>query len=540
MHTHDFRGRRRRLLKLENLESRWLLDAGELDLTFGTNGVVISSDIGSAEASSIQGMILQPDGKILVDGFRTTTTDDLVVLRYNADGSPDLSFDGDGKVVGDYASNLADSRPFAIGLQDDGKVLVSGRSPFAITLMRLNADGSRDTSFSGDGTTTPISLDNAGSRTVAVQDDGTVIVAGFHSILRFTSVGNMLDLTRPTYNVFNAVKQSDGKILYSGYLTDGETGGFILARYNANGKPDTTFSGDGIVVTNTLNLAAGKGIAIQSDGKIVMVGTSLAGSERNFAIVRYNPDGSLDSSFSDDGIATLNLSNGDDDDARSVAIQDNGQIVVAGISGTPARTTIVRYNADGSLDTSFGAAGIVKLDFGSGNANENCFNVAVQAGNKIVVQSHLPNSTQLALARLIASDSLISDILDVSPDPRATGVEAVDVVFSEPIDPATFTAADVTLTRNGGSNLINAGVTITALDGDTYRIGGLAGLTAASGDLRIAKSSVRESTRQRESQVPEVALNHLRLMLRCRALSTLLMFRPIIAPGEKRRFRQSM
>jgi len=181
--------------------------------------------------------------------------------------------------------------------------------------------------------------------------------------------------------------QADGKIVAVGYgaAVGSDTWDFAVVRYNTNGSLDSSFGNNGIVRTPVGNSHDDAySVAIQADGKIVAVGRSCNGVGRdgcsagsNFAVVRYNPNGSLDTIFNGTGkvITPINASS----IARSVAIQADGKIVVAGdSSGSSGGFTLVRYNTNGSLDTSFDNDGIVTTGVGG------AFAVAIEADGKIV------------------------------------------------------------------------------------------------------------------------------------------------------------
>jgi uncharacterized delta-60 repeat protein len=194
--------------------------------------------------------------------------------------------------------------------------------------------------------------------------------------------------------------QSDGKIVAAGYSNPGSNYDFTLARYNTDGTLDTNFDSDGKVTT-----AIGSGtdqafsVAIQSDGKIVAAGYSNNGSNDDFALVRYNTDGSLDTSFDSDGKVTTAIG-GSDDRAHSVAIQSDGKIVVAGHSdnGSNEDFALVRYNTDGTLDTSFDSDGKVTTAIGS--ASDFARSVAIQSDGKIVAAGRSTGSNDdFALVR---------------------------------------------------------------------------------------------------------------------------------------------
>ena len=158
-------------------------------------------------------------------------------------------------------------------------------------------------------------------------------------------------------------------------------GNFALARYNSDGSLDTTFDGDGFVTTAIDSGFKDKALAIQSDGKIVAVGVELVGADQNFALIRYNSTGTLDAAFDGDGIVTTDF--GPSSGAADVAIQADGKIVGAGfvIDAGVHKFAVARYNSNGSLDTTFGTGGLVTTAVGS---LAEAAAVAIQADGKIV------------------------------------------------------------------------------------------------------------------------------------------------------------
>src|SRR5207245_5340246 len=140
---------------------------------------------------------------------------------------------------------------------------------------------------------------------------------------------------------------------------------FALARYNADGTLDPSFGGGGRVLTNFAGRDEASALALQSDGKIVVAGFSGAGGRQDFAVARYNPDGSLDPSFGSGGRVLTDF--GGDDEAAALALQSDGKIVVTGFSFSDAGGSdiaLARSNPDGTLDASFGSGGRVLTDFG--------------------------------------------------------------------------------------------------------------------------------------------------------------------------------
>ena len=187
---------------------------------------------------------------------------------------------------------------------------------------------------------------------------------------------------------FSVAIQSDSKIVVAGPSHNGSYYDFALVRYNADGSLDTTFDVDGKAITHVGSSwydDYAESVAIQSDGKIVVAGTARVFMD-DFAVVRFNSDGSLDTSFDPvehDGKVITDI-NDSSDKGYSVAIQSDGKIVVAGDSfnGSDDDFAVVRYNVDGSLDTGFDNDG--KLVTPIGSSSEEAQSVAIQSDGMIV------------------------------------------------------------------------------------------------------------------------------------------------------------
>lgn len=236
---------------------------GDLDPAFGGGDGMVTTDLGGSEAAA--DMVVQPDGKIVaVGGDATDFFGNFAAVRYNADGSPDPTFGDGGKVSTDIAGGSDTAN--GVALQADGKIVVVGTSENLeggvawFTVVRYNPDGSLDTTFDGDGKEV---TDFGGGGA----DQGSDVAV-----------------------------QADGKIVAGG----GVGGVFALARYNAlDGSLDTAFGGDGKVFTDFGGLQEGStayGLALQADGKVIAAGDTTEGLVRDFALARYNSDGSADTS----------------------------------------------------------------------------------------------------------------------------------------------------------------------------------------------------------------------------------------------------
>lgn len=382
---------------------------GDLDPAFGTSGIIMTALEGSAEAQDI---VVQSDGKILVAGSMLTTNNNIyfVLVRYNADGFLDTTFSDDGIVVTpingtyDYGESVA--------VQSDGKILVAGDSfnassfAYEFALARYNTNGTLDTSFSGDGlVTTPIDGKWGGGRSVAVQDDGKILVTGYsgingtnHIVLMRYNMNGSLDTSFSGDGIVNTyigtsaagqevVVQSDGKILVAGYahknINDSD---FALVRFNTDGTLDASFSDDGLVTTSIGTAHDyGRSLAVQSDGKILVAGRYYIGNDYYFALVRYNTNGTMDTSFSDDGIFATDFDDTKMAWGKSIAIHSDGRILMAGRSfnGSNDDFALVRINTNGTLDTSFSIDG--KVTTSIGNSSDWAEGIAVQSDGNIIL-----------------------------------------------------------------------------------------------------------------------------------------------------------
>jgi uncharacterized delta-60 repeat protein len=285
-----------------------------------------------------------------------------------ASGTLDTTFNTTGVVSTPICT--FDDEAYAVAIQSDGKIVAAGYSYIGsqnvFALVRYNTNGSLDTTFNATGIVTTAA---GQALAVAIQPDGKIVAAG-------------------TSNVF------------------------ALVRYNTDGSLDTTFNTTGIVTTAVgTSLEYCDAVAIQPDGKIVAAGTSYSnGGQEFFALVRYNTDGSLDTTFNTTGIVTTTLGT-NYADAFAVAIQSDGKIVAAGISingnGSQYFFTLVRYNTDGSLDTTFNTTGIVTTAIGASYGA--AFGVAIQSDGKIIAVGYYFNSSQqevMALVRYNTNGSL--------------------------------------------------------------------------------------------------------------------------------------
>ncbi len=269
-----------------------------------------------------------------------------------ADGALDTGFGTGGKVT--TAIGAGSEQANAVVQQSDGKLVVGGYSyngsndDFA--LVRYQGDGSLDTGFGSAGkVVTPVGA--GGERANAL------------------------------------VLQADGKLVAAGYSNNGTNDDFALVRYNSDGTLDTGFGSSGKALSPVGSSADGINALIwQSDGKLVAAGYSNNGANNDFALVRYNSDGTLDTSFGSGGKVTTAIGAGDDT-PYAMLLQGDGKYVLAGRStATTVDVALVRYNSNGSLDTTFGSGGkvITAVDAGGTKADE-ARAIVQQADSKLVI-----------------------------------------------------------------------------------------------------------------------------------------------------------
>jgi uncharacterized delta-60 repeat protein len=410
---------------------------GDLDPSFGTGGTVTTAFPGGH--ASGWAVAALPNGKLVVAGDTIVPPpgNDFALARYLPDGSLDPVFDGDGRVSTDF-SGFADVAT-ALVVQPNGFVVAAGRAGNgSFALARYRRDGTLDPSFDGDGKVTTDFGDFELGDDVVLQPDGKIVVAGTSivddlpggpwALARYHPDGSLdqtfgtggkvlTDFGAPS-NARAVALMTDGRIVVAGdtSLLDEEFD-VALARYRPDGSLDPTFDGDGKVV---VDLAAGNSdgasdLVVQGDGSIVVAGTvdpSGAG-EPDFVLARFGLDGSLgaggvdsylDPPFGNGGIVTTDLAGYDE--AGAITIEPGGKLLVAGgttpdPSVTPFEFAVARYTVDGSLDTTFGAGGLVTTDFG-GEAFANA--IAVQPDGAIVAAglAWIGNVTHIALARYLA------------------------------------------------------------------------------------------------------------------------------------------
>lgn len=396
-------------------------------------------------------MVIDPQGRIVLVGQSSNGVDyDIGVARLLQDGAPDNTFGGDGSVMIDAGSWYDDAN--AVAVDADGGIIVAARMEGSgstdMVVMRLNADGSLDSSFAdlgklvimfGTGHDYPYAL--------VLRPDGRILVIGstqdagtYHTAIAQLLPDGSYD---PDYSddgrsiiALSAIRDisaaglllPDGKLLLA--ATIGNPSDLGVARIGPDGELDVSFGIQGVAtasVTDTNDL--GMTIALAPDGRIVVAGSAQFGVFRRFAVARFTQDGTLDTSFNDVGYAAHNagpLENQGSD----VVVQPDGKIIVCGTAGISPNPVmgLLRYDVTGALDTLFDEDGKLVLDVGA--YSDFARAIALQADGILIAGSStaLDGYTRFTVVRLLNDiDIGFADLVGASasirvfPNPIAAG-----------------------------------------------------------------------------------------------------------------------
>jgi len=395
---------------------------GTLDNSFGTNGAVLPNF-----EMALSDMIILPNGAILACGFYwdSITDQDFGLVKFSAEGILDTSFGNNGLVTTEFMGNLSE-HPSSIMIQNDGKILVFGSTALDagsngdFALARYNQDGSLDTSLDGDGKLTV----DFGSNDVGV----------------------------------NMLLFADGRILLGGraFNTAISKNEFVMTLLDSNGLVDTSFGNNGVVMDHFVASDSFLGgLAMQNDGKIITAGRINPQGQCSFVVARYNSDGSLDTAnFGTQGFVVTEISTGSNCSLSELAIMRDGKIVTAGIdyNGNDFDSVMAMYNSNGTLDTDFGTAGKVITDYGN-NENEVLGDIAIQQDDKILLAgtTRVDGDFSIGLARYHSALSLgINDkeLSNVRLYPNPT----TDLLF---IDSEFDVIEQLTIYDNTGRQVLN-------------------------------------------------------------------------------------
>ena len=275
------------------------------------------------------------DARIVAGGWGYRKSDgkkQCIAARLEADGSFDPSFDGNGLKAAAFG------QANAVAVQVDGKILLAGAFGTNILVQRLNADGSEDTSFGPNGT-------------------------------NITSLG-------ASSEAFAVAHDSQGRVVVAGRVASGNVWRLALVRYLVKGSLDATFGANGIVITDVAGSSSETALALAIDGsdRPVVAGWGTVSGHFQMLLARYRTTGVLDTTFSGDGIILTGLSGADDAEARSVGIDGSGRIVAGGaayLAGVQ-HFAVARFTSTGAFDAAFNGFGQVITDFpNTGNEGVN-------------------------------------------------------------------------------------------------------------------------------------------------------------------------
>jgi uncharacterized delta-60 repeat protein len=396
--------------------------AGTLDTSFSGDGKQMTNM--SSGFDGAYDVVVQADGKIVAAGEVDGLGGRLGLVRHTADGSLDPTFSGDGKVL----TNLTGGADFGldVALQPDQKIVVTGGiggSGGRCGVYRFNPDGSLDPTFSGDGRQAiNFSPGWDSCFDLQIQGDGKIVTGGVAAgqgtratLLRldpdgsldptFTGDGTLVRNYTSRTDYFEAIAlQADGKIVVAGTADWDRSGSRLLvARFEADGTADPTFSGDGLILANFPTAYDGAyALGVQPADQHIVVGGQAGES---LTLLRYRPDGTLDPAFSGDGRVVTEVAP-TLDYAEDLEVQADGKIVAGGSASyfrPDSKFLLVRYDAAGLLDPSFSGDGELVINFTNG-ADEG-YGIALQpADGKIVVAGTASGSKgRFALARVNAS-----------------------------------------------------------------------------------------------------------------------------------------
>jgi uncharacterized delta-60 repeat protein len=367
---------------------------GDLDRSFGHGGKVVE---GFCAHASFSATVDRRD-RIVAAGTNNHF-DNFCLMRFRQNGTLDRSFGDGGMVVADFGTN--EEGALSVAIDSRGRIVAAGRSFRAFAVARFKPDGSVDSSFGTDGEVTTAIGTRATAYTVAVDSRDRILAAGTSefekfALARYDTDGTLdssfgtggvvtTDFRGRGGGVFSLAIDSGNRIVAAGETFYSQDDDFALARYDPDGTLDPSFSGNGKVTTNFPDRGAAYSVAVRPHGRIVAAGY---GDDR-FVLVRYRPNGSLDRSFSHNGKVRTAI--GAESGASSVGIDSRRRIVAAGSSD--GDFALARYRRNGSLDRSFSGNGKVRPGFGPGASS-----MGIDSKNRIILQGCHSNTV---IARFI-------------------------------------------------------------------------------------------------------------------------------------------
>lgn len=383
---------------------------GDIDTSFG-GGTLVTA--GGQTDDYVNGLAVQADGKPVIVGhgvFSAITGTDFMLVRHLRDGGLDPSFGTGGKVSTAFNNGGASDEAQAVAVQPDGKILVAGTSDQGATgydfaLARYNADGTLDATFGTNGRVTT-SFGNGADKAYALllQPDGKIVVGGDTSqgangkdfaLARYNANGTPdatfgtagkvitpIGANGASESVYGLALQTVGDL--PRIVAVGGEGDFIAAAYRADGTLDASFGTGGVVkgLFGTI-VGAARSVVVTPANNLVLAGHR----DHDFAAVRLLPTGSLDATFGTAGRAVFVLSADNWDEATSLVLQADGKLLLGGWiytgNGSSADTVLLRLNADGSRDATFGPGGARITAVAAGTRTDQGRALALQPDDRV-------------------------------------------------------------------------------------------------------------------------------------------------------------
>lgn len=394
-------------------------DAGTIDMTFGTDGMVL---IDNGNLDLYTDVKIQDDQKILAVGitYDAAWVASAQAMRFMPDGSLDMDFANDG--VFTYSLNY-EANVFGCLIKDDGKILMTGSTTdyndYRILLIQLNPDGSLDNTFGDNGVVVQKVSTLEGyfedhSYDLVMQDN-KILVTGTSTdenyrnspiVVRFNEDGS-LDNTFgsdgvarvsvvETENAFDCITiDNEGRIVAAGhYAVDLLQFGMLVARFTPEGILDNTFGADGLFIQALNADAEAFGMGMTPNNDIVVAGfTTSPDYNYSMLMMQLDSDGALDLNFGENGIVISDMAAYDV--ASAMIVQEDGKILAAGSTGegAPGDTEIAvwRYNPEGTPDITFGVDGISKIQLTNGV--DDALAMALHSNGNIVIAGKARNES---------------------------------------------------------------------------------------------------------------------------------------------------
>lgn len=383
---------------IERLEERTLLTAGQLDASFGGDGIV-TTDISLPAHEYSRSVAVQKDGKIVILGQTSGGGFDLTLTRFNVDGTPDTTFGRNGKIAQDFRSESV--APYALAIDSANRLVVAARIGPDLSVIRFRGDGSLDSSFADKGKFV-LSGDFGSNMPMSVAADDSVFFGASRgenqysvNVFHLRSDGRLdlsfaengrLQIAGTTYFEVNFLAVSrDGRLTV---FADG-----LIARYTATGAADPTFGSNGALRGNMLPGFGVSAMAFTGDGRLWVVGRSANG----YVVSRFRASGQFDRSFGARGYAQV-AAPGLDYLGVRLAVGSTGTIAVLHrtsiLNNNDPRTLVVqRMTPNGAIDPTFDGDGAFETTLSKeGSSNLADFGMAFQADGKLVVASQADRS----------------------------------------------------------------------------------------------------------------------------------------------------